>query len=900
MSSISNCTFVSKEEQFTKENLDKMRLLFNGKTITFENQKVNIGGILKKQYGDVDSDLGRRMFDIIVGRGTQGKPAVDSYTGFTEADFRRIKNELVRESKKLNNPKLNYLEKLLFVRRGVMQKFAITSYLNNKINEAANYERTQFSNYLKSHNDIMALLKTDAIKNRGESKFRLGIKSVRDLEKLENQLTIVINNPKTPEQANKAMDITRQMSEIFKSDGGVPLEELRMFLEGELTESKGKYFKIQDDGSTVQVSKEIIEAGKLSRNLLNDMGLVMINGLKQHKQVIRQSYLNSKEDSALLLPNGDKVKRYEETIEKEIKAVQDGIKEGNYFPHYLIESFIKIEKVMDRAEKDKYSNVDKDLTDLSQIFLQMSKEIGTPRTAKGRKSIPYDNYLKNPVGVLRKYSLDAIAFNKSNYLKNIMMEGMRALPRDSEGAEALQKYVMDTYTIADKGYQDRPAWVNKTVRTLTGVQFLSKLGFGIGTAARNTLSGMYYLQGVGNRAFVKYLREWDTTSTNKVFDVDGKSKSLQDIIVEVEREQGFKFEDMSSPLFTEGLVPTEGVKSRDIDIKMDADGNPKLQYKEGKHWRSFDAAMTAAAGKGAIFQKVTENFLRKHMFRYSFVSKFNELTRGGLTKQQAIQRSKRHALDMVNKYAFEYSPSQKAPLVGGTKSGLGAVGQVAFQFMHYPMSFLQLQSEILRKSKDAVIARQWDSPDLFVPLRFAGLYLFTEMMSGVFNLDFQRLMENDTVERIKTLKEGLEGEDVKGRGFLGPTTGELFYYATLFDWVKTPDNLAAQMIVGYNDAYGMTDEQKRARVLSSLNVQASKFLTKDYKALRNGNGWDLMMHEFGLYPTARTREMRKKEPLKTILPPIKKKKKSDKKQPTIQEKRKSDLELSKLYRAMGV
>ena len=59
---------------------------------------------------------------------------------------------------------------------------------------------------------------------------------------------------------------------------------------------------------------------------------------------------------------------------------------------------------------------------------------------------------------------------------------------------------------------------------------------------------------------------------------------------------------------------------------------------------------------------------------------------------------------MVNKYAFEYSPSQKAPLVGGTKSNLGAVGQVAFQFMHYPMSFLQLQSEVLRKSKDAVIS----------------------------------------------------------------------------------------------------------------------------------------------------------------------------------------------------
>ena len=49
MSIISNCTFVSKKENFTKENLDKMRSLFNGKTITFENEKINIGKILKKK-----------------------------------------------------------------------------------------------------------------------------------------------------------------------------------------------------------------------------------------------------------------------------------------------------------------------------------------------------------------------------------------------------------------------------------------------------------------------------------------------------------------------------------------------------------------------------------------------------------------------------------------------------------------------------------------------------------------------------------------------------------------------------------------------------------------------------------------------------------------------------------
>tara|TARA_S200002703_G_scaffold21793_1_gene18390 strand:+ start:6197 stop:8887 length:2691 start_codon:yes stop_codon:yes gene_type:complete len=896
MSQISNCAVIEAPEQFTKRNLDLLRGLFNGESVNIEGTKYNLGDSITKDYGDVDSERGRKMFDIIVDRGT-GKPAIDSFTGFTEADFRRVKNEILREAKNLKNPKLNILERNLFVRRGVMNKYAITKYINREINNAANYERTQFSTYLKANQEIMKLLKADAIMHRGESKFRLGVKSVQDLDKLENDLTIAASNPKSPEQSQRVMDLSNQMAEIFKSDGGMPLQELRMFLEGDLKKEGKSYFKYENDGTKTKISNEVIQAGILSRGLLNDMGTVLINGLKQHRKVVRQSYLNTNDELAMLLPNGEKVKRYEKLIDDQIKAVQEGVKDGDYFPHYLIESFLNIEKIMDRAEKNSYKNIDTDLKDLSKIFTEMSNEIGTPKSALFRGDIAYENYQKNPIAVLRKYSLDAIAFNKTNYLKNLMFEGLRNLPKDSDVAEGLGNYILDTYTIAEKGYQDRPSWVNKTVRTLTGVQFLSKLGFGIGTAARNTMSGMYYLQGVGNRAFVKYLREYDLAKDQKIYGQEGKEQSLADIITAVEKEQGFKFEDVASPLFTEGLVQTEGVKQKDIEIKMDADGNYKLQYKDGKNWRAFDSAMTAAAGKGAIFQRVTENLLRKHMFRYSFISKFKEMKEGGLGNQAAIQRAKNHGLDMVNKYAFEYSPSQKAPLVGGTKSGLGAVGQVAFQFMHYPMSFLQLQSEVLRKSKDAVIARQWDSPDLHVPLRFAGLYLMTEFLSGILNLDLQRLMENDTVERIKTFKEGMEGKDVKGRGFLGPTVGELFYYATLNDVIKTPDNMLAEMIVGYNDAYGMTDEQKRARLLSSLNVQASKFITKDYPALRNGNGWDLMMHEFGLYPNSRTRELRKKEPFKTLMPPVPKKKKSKvKKEP----KKNTDAELSKLYRAMGI
>ena len=877
--SVSNCTTVADSEKRTKTNLDKLKALFNGGKVDINGKKYKLGDAIRKHYGDVSDDFGSRMFSEIVWRGTY-KPAVNSYTGFSDGDFKRIKNEIIKEAKNLNNPSLSWMERNAFVKRGVMQKFAVTKYLNDRINLAANYERTQFSKYLSSHIAITKLLRADILSKEGQSKWLPGIKSVKDLDKLENELIIAVNSPKSIEQSNRVSEITNKITKVIQSKGGQSLEDLRLYLE------TGETSKLVD-GERIEFSNNIIKAGKISRNLLNNMGEVMINGLKQHKEVIRQAYLNTKDKTALLTENGAKVKRYEDVLDKEIEAIQDGIKDGNYFPHYLVESFINAEKIMENAEKNGYKNVEKDLNDLTQVFSEVRQKMGSPKSARFRKTIPYDNYLKNPVGVMRKYSLDAIAFNKSNYLKNIYMEGIRRLPRDSDAAEGLSKYLDDAFTLAEKGYSDRPMWVNKTVRTLTGFQFLSKLGFGLGVAARNTMSGMYYIQGVGNRAFYKYLREWNGED----------NKEIREVIRKVEQEQGFKFEDMASPLFTEGLVPTEGVKARDIDIKEDADGNYTLQYKDGENWRAFDSALTSATGKGAIFQRITENYLRKHMFRYSFVNKYNQLIDGGLQKQAAIQRSKNHALDMVNKYAFEYSPSQKAPIVGGTPRGLGAAGQIAFQFLHYPMSFLQLQSEVLRKSKDAVIAGQWDSPDLHIPLRFAGLYLFTEMMSGLMNLDLHRLMENDTVDRIRNLKKALEGEDIKSRGFMGPTIGDLYFYATMNDWMKTPDHIIAQQIVGYNDAYGMTDEQKRARMMSSLNVQASKIINKDYKALRNGTGWDLLMHEFGIYPTRETREMRKKEPFKTIFPPTKKKTEKE----DLNEKRKNQQEeLTKLYRAMGI
>tara|TARA_R110001606_G_scaffold1183_1_gene4240 strand:- start:137 stop:2842 length:2706 start_codon:yes stop_codon:yes gene_type:complete len=899
-------TFCAPIDTKTAEQLNNLRKLFDGeKIIDIDGNRQFVGSKIKETYMPTSKEFGRKMFDEIVWRATY-KPAVDSFNGFTDADFRRIKNEIIKESKNLNNPRLGVLERLFGVKRGVMSKFAITSWMNKNINIATNYERTQYSHYIGANIAMSKFLRTAIIAKGGQSKFRPGIKTAKQLEIFERKLALELANPKSNESVDRVQKIRDEMFKLFETEGGEIINEFREYLETSPTKigrekiaedavgkpiyrDKTRVLRTTDDGKLVPFSNNVELAGQVARDTLDKMGKVMVNGLGQHKKVVRLAFLNSTSPDALIGKVGERVKKYEEKINENIKAINEGIKGGDYYPHYLMESFMKIEKIMEQDRGALINDYEKNLTSLENIVSNVRTNLGTPKSAKHRKNQPYDDYMKNPLGALRKYSLDAINFNRVNYVKQIYLQGIQRLPKNAESSEALRKYVDDIFTLAEKGYTERPAWVNKTVRVLTGYEFLSKIGFGVGTAARNTVSGLYYVQSVGNRAFTKYLMEWNRPENDAV------RKKIES----VEEEQGFKFEDMSSPLFTEGLLPTEGVRVRDVDIVVGRDGNPQLSYRDGNVWKAIDTTMSAATGKGAIFQKVTENFLRKHMFRFSYKDKYNQLIKGELKEAEADKRARQYALDIVNKYAFEYSASQKAPVLGGTSKTAGAAGQVIGQFFHFPFSFLQMQSEILRKSKDATIAKQWDSPDLLIPLRFAGLYMFTTLMSGVFNVDFHTLMENDTVERVKDLYAVANGEeDVKGRGYVGPAVGDLFFLATLNDFIELPDNELKNLIVGYNDAYELTDDEKQSRLLSTLNVEVSKQVTRNYKALQNGTIWNVMMHEFGLYPKGWTRELRQKEPLKRLFPDAGKRKKRKGKQVNIAEK--NQTELDKLYRAMGV
>ena len=257
-------------------------------------------------------------------------------------------------------------------------------------------------------------------------------------------------------------------------------------------------------------------------------------------------------------------------------------------------------------------------------------------------------------------------------------------------------------------------------------------------------------------------------------------------------------------------------------------------------------------------------------------------------------------------YAFEYSPHEKAPIVGGTWRNWGSIGQVGFQFMHFPMSFVNLQSEVLRNSKDALLARQWSNPEMYTPLYFASIYMMAAGLSGLFNRDLTRFVENDTVERFTDFyRVFLSGDKkAKGRGWVGPGVGDLVFLTTLGELYKMPDNEFTRYVVGYNNAYSMTNKEKASRLFSTFpGVQIGKIIERDLPAIANGRATDILKNEFGIYPKPWTKKLQNwmlgtHEKFKGAWKP----KKLGWKAAPLKDKTKTEAaaELDRLYRAMGI
>jgi len=781
---------------------------------------------------------------------------------FSQGMVNRMKREIDNIEGNYKSGKIGVFRKYFYVPDAIANKSPVTRMFYENVNMAINYERNNMDQYLSYSKSISKHIRNALISETGMSK-----KEVKKYQTRMQELETKILSAGTEDNTS---EYYREYTNLFNQNGGKVIEDYIKLMEMDkntYSAESGKY------------SRDTRLAVEESRELLDRMGKVMLNGLERMENVVKMTY-----DSPILPKNA---RNYIKRIKEARERIKVGMDRGGYLPHYVLDSVVEMNYRMRGLMEAK------DVNSKNKAVETLIGRIETmiPDQAKGRNENINNIWAKNPFFILTQYSKDVIAFNKINFIQEQYIPAMRRMQKedvDIEFVRDMRHFIDDTFQIATKGLMERPDWVNATVRGLMAVETLKSMGLSVTGAIRNGASAAYFFTQNGvlsaARAVGKYHSHYEGT------------------LSEIEKEQGFKFKEAGRELVAEGLIPSEGVNVS--DIKYDPIRNT-VSYRDKGVLKKLDPRIDWAVGKSLMFHRFTENATRQWMFRIAWVEAYETLNGHsvvdaakfkdpGSANKKAIERmATKFAIKAVNTFAFEYAAHAKARAIGGTaprstelsadgkpkmqaKDYNTALGELAFQFMHYPMSFLNLQSKIVKGSYDALLSGQYDAPELKQALRFAGIYTAVQALSLTTNLDLTNTLENDTVERLQDLAEYFTGDDEKlerKRGmvndFSGPIVGDMLYALNMFQLYKMPDNEWAKMLTGYINYYGKGDvpdwvnpkkkidtEEKR-NMWNRMNVELARWRTKNIPALRDGRGIDIIRHELGWYPRSEIKEGRK-------------------------------------------
>ena len=245
------------------KDLTKLKDLFDGRPMQdIDGKSRKLDDSIEISYGLSNTGMGETMFGEIVWRSTYKTP--DAYMSFKDADFRRIANEIQRESQRLKDPSLGFLEKYGFVKRGVMRKHAITNWFNKMINSVTNYERVKYGSFILRNRVVSQILRQESVRRGGQSKVYFGISAEKRLDKLEHKLFEVLHDVSYAKvkgedarelniQANKIRD---EIWKHLETEGGAVLFDFAQYMN--TTPIHGRVVKA--DGT--DYSENIIRAGE--------------------------------------------------------------------------------------------------------------------------------------------------------------------------------------------------------------------------------------------------------------------------------------------------------------------------------------------------------------------------------------------------------------------------------------------------------------------------------------------------------------------------------------------------------------------------------------------------------------------------------------------------------------
>ena len=816
----------------------------------------------------------------------------------SKGEIRRLNVEIDAYSKDLKG---KFSEVWGIVPEGTSKLDPTSRKFYTKLNTILNRSRVNIGNKENSMADITSHFLDAYVKAGLDGRYlKIGVDAVNELRGLRKK---AMEAP-TAEVKQK---FERAIEKFIDGDEGVFLKQFQLLSEMPNSEFKNirknlEYIDPSDPNIKRTYNPEIIEAAKKSRDYLDSMGKVFINGLVKMKDVVDLKFRNDAMGG----------RRLKEDIDIAIEGLKTSMETGGYFPgaflKNLVDTKISLEKMLASSERSDLSVKAKEVSDILKDIPKL------PDQVKGRNPNLRHIYDQDPLFVLSQYGKDAVSFNKLVWAQDAFLNAMRDIPKtdNTQFTKGLKKFLIEEYTVFTEGTTKRPDWVNNAVYYINAAQTARTMGLNVTGAVKNAASAIHYFSHVGpsaiNRASLAYRHN---------------SGGIREIVDRLENEAGYKFVDPASELFSEGLIGKADFASGSIEFDPISG---KIKYNGTPIRDALAEAGKWSMGQLLTFHRMTENWQRRWMYKTSFIMKYQQLLKHdpALGEAKAEAFAKNYALEMVNAFAYEYAPHAKAKPLRGTghevkvdemgdkvimkRPIIGGMSEVAFHLLHYPMSLAETHLNAFRGAKKAIQARQWNADELAYAVRYGAVYSVTQLASVLLNLDLNNIFENETISRVKRLHDDLTvgGKyeiqdlllpDYKSMGELsfemmdqrdklettkpdktkvvypqdfiksgrkkstfgltaevfGPTVGTMKWMGIKTGLIDLDESTFNNVVFGNVD-YSKEGEDTARYEAYQYSTEYGRFMNKTWPAVRDGRGMDLVRHWLGLYPRQWTKK----------------------------------------------
>lgn len=898
-----NNTLVTKETIKNRDRINEAISYFNSKKLTTQ--------IYGKIGSLEDNSPATRALETFLKDQDEGLVLDESF-GLKDSQIRRLKLRIDEHERQMNKP-LGYLESIIKIPAAVMRKTPFAKDFYQNLDVMKNYERNKM---LVQATALKSVTRSFRLAYQ-EAGFKTGyytIDTFKKIAKLENEAKLT-DDPQT------LKEISKDLNQIIKADEGALIRDYNTLIsmtDAEFKKAKKEGIRGQKYGADVEkkagrfgqgYSPHILDAVEQSRLYLNDMGNVNKNALRIMRDAVwvkvsGKTYADNK-GATIYNPT---LKSLDKSVNEAIKRIEIGMKQGGYFPQIAVSEVMHL-----KAKFNKILNA-KSVTNMSQLTAEISRDMDSmiqlnpPSNIKARNELVQRRWAENPLFVLEQYGAQAIQFNKLNSIALEYEKILKILnhPNLQKGGpkylEGLADFIHDEYTLATKGLQNRPEWLNDTVRTIRMAETMKAMGLGITGAIRNVAAVQFFFtnMGLSTIARTKDLYKNGVIPSSKM---PGGQLAYSSLVERVGKIQGFEFADIGLELVAEGILTKEGAEKLDFRFN-DQTGQIEAKNKRSTTWQNFEKIANMGVSKSLLFHRWGENFSRKYMFRSAFIEALEKyrsnpeywVKNGGdrldLDNPMAnklIKDAANVALFAVNKFAGEYALHAKSRVLTGHPGKTNINGEVinkaevnvtaatslATGLLHYPMFFMDMQYNMIKGGVYSAMAKQWDSPEIKYIAKYAAVFTFIQGLSVLLNTDFNRIAENDTIEKMKSLYANIQGPDpdqVNPDGTLkdnakglyglinevtGPSVDDMFFLLMHNGVMNLPDSELGRIAFGY-DRYLETQnaEAKDRAFWNKLGTFSGFMANKALPAIRNARGWDITRHAFAAYPSEFTRNSR--------------------------------------------